>query len=75
VQVHHSEGLAIHIGPESGAVDLEAAREVLTGERVGQPLSRESDTSRLPTFVLYAEGDMSRRDSARAGSTRRGLRS
>ena len=74
MQVHHNEGLAIHIGPESCAVGCEAAREALTGEHAGQPLSRESDAFRVPTFFLYAEGNMSRRDSARAGSTRRGQR-
>jgi hypothetical protein len=74
VQVHRNEGVAIHIGPESCAGGREAGREALTGERVGQPLSRESDAFRVPTFFLYAEGNTSRRDSARAGSTRRGQR-
>ncbi len=74
MKVHHDEGVAIHIGPESCAVGREAAREALTGERVGQPLNHEIDASRVPTFVLCAEGNMSRRDSASAGSTRRGLR-
>src|SRR4051812_44901922 len=74
VQVHRNEGVAIHIGPESCAGGREAVREALTGERVGQPLNRENDASRVPTFFLCAEGNMSRRDSARAGSTRRGLR-
>ncbi len=74
MQVHCNEGVAIHIDPESCAVGREAAREALTGERVGQPLNHEIDASRVPTFVLCAEGNMSRRDSASAGSTRRGLR-
>src|SRR5215211_9319648 len=74
VQVHHNEGVAIHIGPESCAVGCEAAREALTGEHAGQPLNRENDASRVPTFFLCAEGNTSWRDSARAGSTRRGLR-
>jgi hypothetical protein len=74
VKVHCNEGVAIHIGPESCAGGREAVREALTGERVGQPLNRENDASRVPTFFLYAEGNMSRRDSARAGSARRGLR-
>ena len=74
MQVHRNEGVAIHIGPESCAGGREAVREALTGERVGQPLSRENDASRVPTFILWAEGNMSRRDSARAGSTRRGQR-
>jgi hypothetical protein len=74
VQVHRNEGVPIHIGPESCAGGGEAVCEALTGERVGQPLNRENDASRVPTFILWAEGNMSRRDSARAGSTRRGLR-
>jgi hypothetical protein len=74
VQVHRNEGVAIHIGPESCAGGREAVREALTGERVGQPLNRDDDASRGPTFILCAEGNMSRRDSARGGSTRRGLR-
>jgi len=63
-QVHRNEGVAIHIGPESCAGGCEAVREALTGERVGQPLNRENDASRVPTFILCAEGNMSRRDSA-----------
>src|SRR3954453_23361446 len=72
VQVHYGEGVAIHIGPESCAGGREAVREAFTGEHAGQPLSRERDAFRVPTFFLCAEGKMSRRDSARAGSTRRG---
>ena len=74
MQVHRNEGVAIQIGPESCAGGREAVREALTGERVGQPLNRENDAFRVPTFFLCAEGNMSRRDSARAGSTRRGQR-
>jgi hypothetical protein len=48
VQVHHGEGVAIHIGPESCAGGREAAREALTGERVGQPLNRETDAFWVP---------------------------
>jgi hypothetical protein len=48
VQVHHSEGVAIHIGPESCAVGCEAAREALTEERTGQPLSRAKTSRRRP---------------------------
>src|ERR1051326_9624800 len=39
VGVPHDEGVANHIGPESCAGGREAAREALTGVRVGQPLS------------------------------------
>src|SRR5690606_7695318 len=41
VKVRYDEGVAIHIDPESCAGRREAAREVLTGEHAGQPLSRE----------------------------------
>jgi hypothetical protein len=41
VQVHCDEGVAIHIDPESCAGGREAAREALTGVRIGQPSSRE----------------------------------
>ena len=41
MHVSYDEGLAIHIGPESCAVAREGLGEALTGERIGQPLSRE----------------------------------
>jgi hypothetical protein len=40
VQVHHDEGLANRIDPESCADAREGIGEALTGERIGQPLSR-----------------------------------
>ena len=42
MKVHYDEGVANHIGPESCAVVREGIGEALTGERIGQPLSRES---------------------------------
>jgi hypothetical protein len=42
VQVPYDEGVAIHIDPESCAVAREGLGEALTGESIGQPLSRES---------------------------------
>ena len=42
VKVHYDEGIAIHIGPESCASYREVWGEALTGERAGQPLSRET---------------------------------
>jgi hypothetical protein len=56
VQVHRNEGVAIHIGPESCAGGREAVRETLTGKPVGQPLNRENDASRVPTFILCHNG-------------------
>jgi hypothetical protein len=40
VQVHHDEGVANRIDPESCADAREGIGEALTGERMGQPLSR-----------------------------------
>lgn len=40
MKVHDDEGVANHIGPDSFARRHKAAREALTGERIGQPLSR-----------------------------------
>ena len=42
MQVHHDEGVANRIDPESCANTREGIGEALTGERIGQPLSRES---------------------------------
>src|SRR5262249_14754868 len=52
VQVHHDEGVAIHIDPESCAVAREGNSEALTGERAGQPLSRESTLLALLAELL-----------------------
>ena len=42
MQVHHDEGVANRIDPESCADAREGIGEALTGERIGQPLSRET---------------------------------
>jgi hypothetical protein len=42
VKVLCSEGIANHTGPESCVLHREVQGEALTGESVGQPLSRES---------------------------------
>lgn len=42
MQVHHDEGVANRIDPESCAAAREGISEALTGERIRQPLSRES---------------------------------
>ena len=39
MQVHHDEGVAIRIDPESCAVAREGLGEALTGDDIGQPLS------------------------------------
>jgi hypothetical protein len=49
VQVPYDEGIAIHIDPESCAVVREGFGEALTGECIGQPLSRERVLFWVPT--------------------------
>ena len=49
MQVSYDEGVAIHIGPESCAVARKGFGEALTGERIGQPSSRERVLFRVPT--------------------------
>src|SRR5215472_18810792 len=74
VQVHHDEGVAIHIGPESCAVAREDHGEALTGERTGQPLSRESTLLPGADVVPLTEGKTDGRDIASAQTARRGRR-
>ena len=50
MQVRRDEGIANHIGPESCASHREVRREALTGERIGQPLSRDRSLSWVPTL-------------------------
>src|ERR1019366_9219829 len=74
VQVHHDEGVANRIGPESCADAREGIGEALTGERIGQPLSRDSTLILGADVVPVTEGNTDGRDSASAQTTRRGLR-
>ena len=74
MQVSHSEGLASHTGPESCVGICEDAGEALTGERIGQPLSRESLKISGADVVAFTEGNMDGRVSASARPTRRGRR-
>jgi hypothetical protein len=62
VQVHHDEGVANRIDPESCASTREGIGEALTGERIGQPLSRES------TLILGADVVPARVGKARSRS-------
>ena len=58
VQVHHDEGVANRIDPPSHAPDArEGLGEALTGERIGQPLSRESTLIPGADVVPLTEGD------------------
>ena len=57
MKVHHDEGVANHIDPESCAVTREGLGEALTGERIGQPSSRERGNILGADAVLFAEGE------------------
>jgi hypothetical protein len=74
VQVHHDEGVANRIDPESCAVAREGNSEALTGELTGQPLSRESSLIPGADVVPLTEGNTSGRVIASAWTTRRGQR-
>jgi hypothetical protein len=74
-KVSHSKGIANQTGPESCVAHREMRDEALTGEPVGQPLSRES--IRLvqgADAVRVAEGNTDRHDKASDYSALRGLR-
>ena len=74
MQVHHNEGVAIHIDPESCAAARESLSEALTGERIGQPLSRERPLFLGADVVRLTEGKTDGRNIASARTTQRGRR-
>jgi hypothetical protein len=74
VQVPRDEGVATHIGPESCAVVREGLGEALTGDCIGQPLSRERVLILGADAVHLAEGNTSGRANASTRTTRRGQR-
>ena len=74
MQVHHDEGVANRIDPESCADAREGIGEALTGECIGQPLSRESTLIPGADVVPLTEGNTDGRDNASAQTARRGLR-
>ena len=53
MRVRRNEGVAIHIGPEPCAVIREGDGEASAGERIGQPLSRESFLFWVPTPCIW----------------------
>ena len=57
MEVHRSERVAIYADPESCAAVREDVGEALTGERTGQPLSRERLIPDADT-VTYVEGNI-----------------
>jgi hypothetical protein len=74
VKVRCDEGVADRIGPESCVGIREDADEALTGECIGQPLSRESKIVSGADVVKNTEGDMDGPVIARARPARRGRR-
>jgi len=53
VKVHHDEGLATRIGPKPCAGIREGVGEASAGEHAGQPLSRDSLLSWVPTALSF----------------------
>ena len=74
MQVHHDEEVANRIDPESCAAAREGIGEALTGDRTGQPLSRESTLFPGADVVPLTEGNTAGRDIASAQTARRGQR-
>ena len=58
MQVSYSEGVASHTGPESCVGVREGAGEALTGERIGQPSSRENLIVPDADVFRITEGNM-----------------
>ena len=53
MQVHYDEGIANHIGPEPCGATREGCGEASVGDRIGQPLSRESTSIWVPTRFCW----------------------
>ena len=69
MQVRYDEGVAIRIGPEPCVDIREGAGEASAGERIGQPLSRESHLFWTSTSLI------GRKATRRGASTRAPRRS
>ena len=74
MKVRHDEGVAIRIVPEPCDAIREGCVEASVGERIGQPLSRESLKVSGADVVRITEGDMDGRVSASGRPARRGRR-
>ena len=74
MQVHCDEGVANRIGPEPCAGIREGVGEASVGERIGQPLSRDSRLILGADAVRLAEGNTTGRAIASTRSARRGRR-
>ena len=66
MRAHHEEGVAIQLGPEPCVCTREGAGEASAGERIGQPLSRETSTISGADAFQIPEGDTFRGANARA---------
>ena len=62
MEVRCNEGVAIRIGPEPCVCVREGAGEASVGERIGQPLSRESKIVPGADVVKITEGDANEGD-------------
>ena len=74
MQVHCDEGVANHIGLEPCVAVREDGSEASAEERIGQPLSRVSNSSRGADAVRRVEGNTVGHASASATIPRRGQR-
>ena len=74
MKVRYDEGIASHIGPEPCGVTREGGVEASAGDRIGQPLSRESHVNLGADTVPLVEGDTTGRVIASTRPTRRGRR-
>ena len=74
MQVHYDEGVAIHIGPEPCVGTREGDGEASGGERIGQPMSRESLIVPSADVVVITEGNTDGHANASARPARRGRR-
>ena len=74
MQVRYDEGTANHIAPEPCITVREGRVEASAGERIGQPLSRESDLNLGADAVVSAEGNTEGGASASPLTAQRGRR-
>src|SRR6516164_8101440 len=74
VRVHCDEGVATHVAPDPCAVLREDDCEASVGERIGQPVSRESVINSGADVVHSTEGNTGGCVIASPRRTRRGLR-
>ena len=74
MQVPHNKELATRVVPESCVARREVRGEALTGARIGQPLSRDSQILPGADAVQVAQGNISECAIASTQMTRRGRR-